>query len=167
MTNIAVHTGAWVLVADGRRALFLYNHGDPDLIDLRVIEARVHEIPPTRELGSDAPGRAFPGAASPPGQGMPGAGSAGGRSSVENSDWHELEKEHFAHEIADKINRAAESNEMKEIVIMAPPRVLGELRKELSAKAQSRVRGELDKDFTRHPLPEIEKALARQFTQTS
>jgi protein required for attachment to host cells len=167
MTHIVVHNGAWVLVGDGRRALFLVNHGDPDLLDLRVIEARVHEIPPTRDLGSDAPGRAFPGAGSPPGQGFPGAGGAGGRSSVENSDWHELEKEHFAREIADKINKAAESGEMKEIVIIAPPRVLGELRHELSPKAKGMVKGELDKDLTRHPLLEIEKALARQFNQTS
>ncbi len=150
MTNIAVHNGAWVLIGDGRHALFLYNHGDPDLLDLRVIEAIVEENPPTREQGSDAPGRAFSS-----------VGSV--RSSVENSDWHELEKEHFAREIAEKINKAAESGEMKEIVIVAPPRVLGELRKELSHKAQSKVKGELDKDLTHHPLPEIEKALARHF----
>jgi protein required for attachment to host cells len=154
MTHIAVHNGAWVLVGDGHRALFLENHGDPDLLDLRVIEARVDENPPTREQGSDAPGRSF--------------SSVGkGRSAVEPTDWHELEKEHFAREIATRINKAAESGEMKEFVIVAPPRVLGELRKALSAKAQSKLRGELDKDLTRHPLPEIEKALARQFNQTS
>jgi protein required for attachment to host cells len=150
MTHIVVHKDAWVLVADGRRALFLTNHGDPDLLDLRVIDSMVDDNPPTREQGSDAPGRAF-------------AARGGPRSSVENADWHELEKEHFAREIAGKINRAAENGAMKEIVVVAPPRVLGELRKELSHKAASKVKGELDKDLTRHPLPEIEKALARQF----
>lgn len=151
MTNIAVHNGAWVLVGDGRRALFLYNHGDPDLLDLRVIEARVDDNnPATREQGSDAPGRVF--------------GSRGGpRSAVENTDWHELEKERFADEIAATINKAAESGALKEIVIVAPPRVLGELRKQLTPKAQGKVKGELDKDLTHHPLFEIEKALARQF----
>jgi protein required for attachment to host cells len=156
MTNIAVHNGAWVLVGDGHRALFLENHGDPDLLDLRVIEARVDENPPTREQGTDAPGRAYPG-----------AGGKGGRSAVEPTDWHELEKEHFAREIAERINKAAEAGEMSEIVIVAPPRVLGELRKQLSVKATSKVKGELDKDLTHHPLPEIEKALARQFNPQS
>jgi protein required for attachment to host cells len=52
---------------------------------------------------------------------------------------------------------------LSEIVVIAPPRVLGELRQELSAKAKGKVKGELDKDLTRHPLPEIEKALAREF----
>lgn len=150
MTNIAVHNGAWVLVGDGRKALFLENHGDPDLLDLRVIEARVDENPATREQGSDAPGRAFGTRGAP-------------RSAVENTDWHELEKEHFAASIAERINAAAESGELNEIVIIAPPRVLGDLRHELSVKAKSKVKGEIDKDLTHHPIPEIEKALARQF----
>jgi protein required for attachment to host cells len=147
MTNIAVHNGAWVLVGDGRRALFLENHGDPDLLDLRVIEARVEENPATRDQGTDAPGRAF-------------ASRGGPRSSLETTDWHELEKEHFADRIAETINKAAESGEMKEVVLIAPPRVLGELRKHLSVKAQAKVKGEIDKDLTRHPISEIEKALA-------
>ena len=147
MTNIAVHNGAWVLVGDGRRALFLENHGDPDVLDLRVIEARVEDNPATRDQGTDAPGRAF-------------ASRGGPRSSLETTDWHELEKEHFADRIAETINKAAESGEMKEVVLIAPPRVLGELRKHLSVKAQAKVKGEIDKDLTRHPISEIEKALA-------
>ena len=147
MTNIAVHNGVWVLVGDGRRALFLENHGDPDLLDLRVIEARVEDNPATRDQGTDAPGRAF-------------ASRGGPRSSLETTDWHELEKEHFADRIAETINKAAESGEMKEVVLIAPPRVLGELRKHLSVKAQAKVKGEIDKDLTRHPISEIEKALA-------
>jgi len=146
--TVAVHNGAWVLVGDGRRALFFSNHGDADLLDLRVVETRVDENPPTREQGSDAPGRAFAGA------------GAQARSAMGNVDWHELEEARFARAMADRINAAAESGEMKEIVIVAPPKTLGEIRKELSVKAQGAVAGELHKDLTKHPLPEIEKALA-------
>jgi len=153
MTHIVVHNGAWVLVGDGRRALIFSNHGDADLLDLRVLETRVEENPATRLQGTDAPGRLF-------------ASRGGGRSAVEPTDWHELEKEHFAREMAARINKAAESGEMTEIVIIAPPRVLGEIRKELSPKAQSKVKGELDRDLTHHPLPEIEKALAREFARS-
>ena len=151
MSNIAVHNGAWVLVGDGRRALLLYNHGDPDLLDLRVIDSRVEENPSAHDQGSDAPGRL--------------ASRGGPISSVEITDWHEVEKEHFAREMAERINKAALSGEMKEIVIVAPPKVLGEIRKDLSAAARAKVKGELDRDLTHHPLPEIEKALARQFAQ--
>ena len=128
MTNIAVHNGAWVLVGDGRRALFLQNHGDPDLLDLRVVEARVDENPATRDQGSDAPGRVYGTSGAP-------------RSAVENADWHELEKEHFAKTIAERINIAAEAGELSEIVIIAPPRVLGELRQELSPQGQEQGEG--------------------------
>jgi len=107
----------------------------------------VEENPATRDQGTDAPGRAF-------------ASRGGPRSSLETTDWHELEKEHFADRIAETINKAAESGEMKEVVLIAPPRVLGELRKHLSVKAQAKVKGEIDKDLTRHPISEIEKALA-------
>ncbi len=137
MSAIAVHNGAWVLVGDGRRALFFVNHGDAQVLDLRVIEWRIDDNPATREQGTDAPGRAF-------------SSTTHARSAMGNVDWHEL---------ADRINRAAESGEMKEIVIVAPPKTLGEIRKDLSSKAASKVMGELDKDLTRHPLPEIEKAL--------
>ncbi len=148
MGAIAVHNGAWVLIGDGRRALFFSNHGDAEILDLRVIETRIDQNPATRDQGSDAPGRAFA------------AAGAHARSSVGNVDWHELEEERFARAMAERINAAAESGEMKEIVIVAPPKTLGEIRKDLSVKAQGKVAGELHKDLTKHPLPEIEKALA-------
>lgn len=150
MSNISVHNGAWVVVGDGSRVLFLYNHGDPDLLDLRVIEARVDVNPSTHDQGTDAPGRAFA------------SNGHGARSSVENTDWHQLEKEHFAREIAARVNAAAEAGEMTALIVVAPPRVLGDLRKELSTKAQGILKGELDKDLTHHTLSDIEKALARR-----
>lgn len=150
MSAIAVHNGAWVLVGDGRRALFFSNHGDAEILDLRVIETRIDDNPATRAQGSDAPGRSYASA------------GAHARSAVENVDWHELEEERFARAMAERINSAAESGEMKEIVIVAPPKTLGEIRKDLTPKAHSKVAGELDKDLTKHPLAEIEKALARK-----
>ena len=148
MSEFSVGNGAWVLVGDGRRALFFQNHGDAELLDLRVVETRIDENPATRDLGSDKPGRSF-------------ASKGGVRSAVEDADWHELEEERFARAMADRINQAAESGELNAIAIVAPPKALGEIRKELSVKAQSKVVGELAKDLTRHPLKDIEKALTR------
>lgn len=148
MSEFSVGNGAWVLVGDGRRALFFQNHGDAELLDLRVIETRIDENPATREQGTDKPGRSF-------------ASKGGVRSAVEDADWHELEEERFARAMAGRINQAAESGELNAIAIVAPPRALGEIRKELSTKAQGKVVGELAKDLTRHPLKDIEKALTR------
>lgn len=149
MSEFSVSNGAWVLVGDGRRALFFQNHGDAELLDLRVVETRIDDNPSTREQGTDKPGRSF-------------TSFSPGRSAVENTNWHELEEERFARAMAERINKAAESGELSEIVIVAPPRALGEIRKELSSKAQGKVVGELAKDLTRHPLKEIEQALARR-----
>ncbi len=148
MSEFSVGNGAWVLVGDGRRALFFQNHGDAELLDLRVIETRIDDNPPTHEQGTDRPGRSF-------------TSFSPGRSAVQNVDWHELEEERFARAMADRINQAAESGELNAIAIVAPPRALGEIRKELSVKAQGKVVGELAKDLTRHPLKDIEKALTR------
>ncbi|PWB91968.1 host attachment protein [Methylocystis sp. MitZ-2018] len=148
MSEFSVGNGAWVLVGDGRRALFFQNHGDAELLDLRVVETRVDDNPPTHEQGTDRPGRSF-------------TSFSPGRSAMQNTDWHELEEERFARAMADRINQAAESGELDAIAIVAPPKALGEIRKELSVKAQSKVVGELAKDLTRHPLKDIEKALTR------
>ena len=148
MSEFSVGNGAWVLVGDGRRALFFQNHGDAELLDLRVVETRIDVNPATHEQGSDRPGRSF-------------ASKGGVRSAVEDADWHELEEERFARAMADRINHAAELGELNAIAIIAPPKALGEIRKELSVKAQSKVVGELAKDLTRHPLKDIEKALTR------
>ncbi|ULO22771.1 host attachment family protein [Methylocystis sp. SB2] len=148
MSEFSVGNGAWVLVGDGRRALFFQNHGDAELLDLRVVETRVDDNPPTHEQGTDRPGRSF-------------TSFSPGRSAMQNTDWHELEEERFARAMADRINQAAESGELDAIAIIAPPKALGEIRKELSVKAQSKVVGELAKDLTRHPLKDIEKALTR------
>jgi len=85
---------------------------------------------------------------------------AGVRSARDNNDWHEVEEERFARHMAQKINQEAESGALPEIVIIAPPRTLGETRKELSIKAQSKISGEIAKDLTRHPVSDIEKSLA-------
>jgi protein required for attachment to host cells len=146
MNNVVVHNGAWVLVGDGRKALFFINKGSRDLLDLRVVETRIDENPATRDQGTDRPGRAF-------------ASVGGARSAVGDTDWHEVEEERFARAIAERINAGAEANEFSEIVIVAPPKTLGEIRKDLSKKAQGKVAGELGKDLTRHPLADIEKAL--------
>ena len=79
--------GDWVLVADAGKALFLVNKGDevhPHLVVRRKTE---HENPADSEQGTDKPGR------------MPDTG-VGQRSALQETDWHELEKDRFADDLA-------------------------------------------------------------------
>ncbi|TPG43645.1 host attachment protein [Sphingomonas koreensis] len=137
---------AFVVVADGRKMLFLRNDGDaeyPNLIVERVLE---QDNPATRDQGTDAPGSS-----------SSSVGSA--RSSFEQTDFHQVEEDRFAAETADRLKKRALNNDFESLIIVAPPRTLGELRKHYHKEVSSRLIGELDKDLTGHPVNEIEAAL--------
>jgi len=147
MNLVRIHNKAWVLVGDGRKALFLRNEGDADLLDLRRASVRLDDNPPTREQGSDAPGRA--------------QGGGGPRSAVETTDWHDLAEHRFAGGVAAEIDEAVRSGACKEIILVAPPKVLGDLRKSLHGETLKHVKGEVAKDLTHHRIGDIEQILGK------
>ena len=81
------------------------------------------------------------------------------RSSVEPTDFHQIEEDRFAAEAADLLKRRALANDFESLIVVAPPRTLGELRKHYHKEVSERLKGEIDKDLTGHPIPEIEQAL--------
>lgn len=143
---VFLKTGAWALIADGRKALFLRNSGDTKDYDLRVVWHRTMDNPATREQGADRPGRSAP---------VPGV--RGG--SLEATDWHQIAEDRFAAEVADILNKAAADGAFEEVVIVAPPKVLSELRDHLSAKTARLVIAEIPKTLTDHPVEKIERIL--------
>jgi protein required for attachment to host cells len=145
MSHLKIKHGDWVFVGDGHKALLLRNDGDPGLLDLRRVEVREDNNPPSREQGSDGPGRS--------------GVNIGPRSAIDTTDWHSLEEERFAAAVAQRLNGAAEEGQFERIVIVAPPKVLGELRREFSKKLQGKILAEIDKDLTHHTFPEIAKVL--------
>lgn len=146
MAQLRVGNGDWVLIGDGKKALLLHNEGDADLLNLRRLSVRTQESAPTAEQGSDRPGRSF-------------SSTTPGRSSYETTDWHELDETQFAVRVADEINRAAHAHQFKRLIVVAPPKILGELRREFSGEAQKKIAAEINKDLTKHSLSEIEKLL--------
>jgi len=163
---------AFVLVADGRKMLFFRNEGDADLLSLQVEAAEEHPNPADRDQKSDAAGRA---SSTQSGAGAPavaqggsnqsmgrggGAQFAQSRSSVGQTDYHQQEEDRFAAEVAEMLKRRALANQFDALIVVAPPKTLGELRKHYHKEVSNRLRGELAKDLTGHPVPDIEKALA-------
>lgn len=135
-----------VLVADGRKMLFLRNEGDAEFPNLVVEKAQEQDNPATREQATDSAGRA----SSPQG---------GVQSSVEPTDFHQIEEDRFAADAADFLKTGALKNTYDSLIVVAPPKTLGELRKHYHKEVVSRLKGELDKDLTGHPIKDIEKAL--------
>ena len=155
MTAIKIPHGAWLLVGDGQKALIFRNEGDEEQAKLEVERVLEHDDPPTREQGTDAPGRFNrPGIG-----GSPGAGTQTVRHSVQNTDWHRLEKDRFAAELAERLYKAAHRNEFDKLVVVAPPHILGELRKQFHKEVQDRIIAEIDKDLTNQPPYKIEQVL--------
>ena len=135
-----------VLVADGRKMLFLRNEGDTEFPNLVVEKAQEQDNPATRDQATDSAGRA----SSPQG---------GVQSSVEPTDFHQIEEDRFAADAADFLKTGALKNAYDSLIVVAPPKTLGELRKHYHKEVTSRLKGELDKDLTGHPIKDIEKAL--------
>ncbi|MBN9059193.1 MULTISPECIES: host attachment family protein [Kaistia] len=148
MPDFLIHHNALVLVGDGRKALFLRNRGTPQALDLVVEEILDgSDNPPTREQGTDRPGRV-----------MQSAGFS--RSSVEQTDWHLLEEQKFAGTIAEALYKAAMANSFSELVIVAPPKTLGTLRQSFHKQVSDRIQGEMTKTLTSAPIDEISRLLA-------
>lgn len=137
----------WVLVADGEKALFLKNEGTAVEPDLSVVHEVLEPNPPTNAQGSDRPGR-FNDGPSPH------------KSAMEETDWHRVAKERFAGEIATRLYDHAHRGDFDELVVIAPPLVLGELRKQYHKEVGVRVVAEVSKTLTNWPIPKIVKALA-------
>ena len=138
--------GTWVLVADGEKALILENHGDDEHPNLQVRRKEEQENPPTREQAANRRGRM--------------SDSQGNKSAFEDTDWHELQKERFASDIADMLYERAHKGLFKSIVLVAAPNILGELRKELHQEVTDKVIAEIPKTLTGMPLNEIEARVA-------
>ena len=139
--------GTWVLIADGEKALFLENIGDAQDMHLEVLRKEEQENPETSEQGTDKPGRFND-------------GPSVQRSAVQETDWHALEKQRFAKDLAQILYKAAHANKFDKIVLVAAPKVLGDLRAELYVEVSDRVIAEISKTVTNEPLIEIERMLA-------
>lgn len=146
MDKVRLKHGLWVVVADGEKALFLENIGDATYPNLRVVKEMENDNPPAREQGSDRPGRFND-------------GPSVHRSAVDDTDWHRIGKERFADDIAARLYRMAHRGDFKEVILVAPPLVLGEMRKKLHKEVEARVVAEFPKTLTNHPITEVEALL--------
>ncbi len=148
MEKSSIPHNALVLVGDGERAVFFRNSGtimNPSLALESVFE---QSNPPSREQGTDGP---------------PHGGAAGiraPRSSIEPTDWHQIGEDRFAREIADKLYDLAHRRTFQCLLIVAPPKVLGRLRKSMHKEVLDRVEAEIPKELAASSVRAIQQELA-------
>jgi protein required for attachment to host cells len=148
MSQVPIPRGTLIVVGDGSRVLFFRNVGTAFKPKLAVENVFEQENPPTREQGTDKPGVSTVRPGTVP------------RFSVEQTDWHQIAEDRFASEIADTLYRLVHEGRADKLVIVAPPKALGVLRKNLHKEVEARLRAVIDKDWTPHTPQEIEELLA-------
>lgn len=143
---MAIPHGALVLVADGKKVLWLRNHGDSGMIDLRTESHDERSDPMDRDLKTDAPGTQ--------------ASSVGhGRDTMEETNFHQQAEDRWIRDAAEEVNRRALKNDFDSLVVIVPPKALGQFRKKLHKEAERRIVLTVNKEMTDRPIPDIEELL--------
>ena len=126
----------WILIADGAQARILVNEGPGT--GLKPLAGAEYEADhrPSREIGTERPGRTHQS-----------IGDGTRHALAPRVDWHEFEKHLFAKEMAALLDKACERRAYYSLVLVAPPRALGELRAALGKNALAKVTAELGKDL--------------------
>ncbi len=142
-----IDSGAWVVVCDGAKALVLQNAGNRKTPSLKTKEVYEQDDPKTSDIGTNKPGRSF-------------NSMSNGRSAMEQTDWHDQSEQRFLAKLAVRLDKAILGGEMPSLIVVAPPRAIGVLRKEFSKHVRQAITGEVEKDYVKMPIDEITRHLA-------
>ena len=140
-----LENGTWVLVLDGAKALILENYGDAQAPNLRLVRKDENAASDSRGESTTGPSH---------------AGEAPKRPDAH--EFHATTETGFAEEMAAWLYKAAHRNRFAQLVIVAPPKVLGTLRQSLHKEVASRVVAEVPKTLTSHPVDQIERIVAEE-----
>ena len=139
----------WILVADGSQARLFCNDGPGRGVAPLSDDLLTGCNLAGREIMSDRPGRTFDSV----GQGR--------HAKEPRTDPREVEKRRFAHTLAAMLEDGLKQGRFDCLVLVAPPKALGQLRDQLSKSLRDRVSAELAKDLMQTPLHELPEHLGR------
>lgn len=133
----------WILIADGSRAKILEKYNNT----LHNIELTYHseEVSFEKDKGHHRPGIVTPSVVHAK------------HSFPPHEEWGIFERHEFAIKIATILNQ--NNDKFDELVLIAPPKVLGDLRKYLNKHSLDKLINEINKDYTHTPIKEIENIL--------
>ncbi len=143
----------WVLVADSSRArIFTATSAIASLEEIETLahpEGRLHE----QDITSDLPGRSF----DSHGQGRHAMGAK-----VEPKQQEQIA---FARRLCDRIERARDQGDYKQLILVTTPALLGLLRKQMSSDTAKRVTHEVVKNITQLSAEQIRQHLPERLPQ--
>lgn len=137
----------WLVVADNSKARIFSvdSRMGPieEIENIEHVEARLHE----QDMTSDLPGRSN------------GKGGAGGHAYQDEVSPKEQESINFARKIATELDSARKDGKFKQVMLVAAPGFLGNLRNQLTAQTQKLTCFELAKNMSSLSAKEIRKLL--------
>jgi protein required for attachment to host cells len=137
----------WVLIADASRARVFEHNRSLRSLTLAFEDDRPELRDRSLTRDSDRPGRT--------------QDSAGeGRHGLEpHTSIDDRVREQFSRELVERLQSAANEQRFGQLLLVAPPSMLGAIRKHLGENLRERVIAEIDKDLTRIPAHELPEHL--------
>lgn len=144
-----IYKNTLVVVADSEKALFMRNLTDNENPNFDVTDTETQDNPSDIEQSANRPGRMSDGGPGP-------------KSAFDDTDWHELAKDRFASDLADRLYDEAIAGKYERLVLVASPQVLGVVRDEMHMEVSKRLVADIDKTLTNHPVEEIERIVKKE-----
>jgi protein required for attachment to host cells len=139
----------WIVAADASRARVLQVAGPKRLVEVDNLlnpDGRLHN----REINTDAAGR------------FAGPDRPGGHSSDDENRSVDQRDELFAKRLGDYLDKARTDHRYDELVLVAPPKFLGMMRKSLGKEVEKLVAHEVPKDLSWFNHRDVESYFARE-----
>lgn len=144
MVDFLISSGALVLVADGRRALFMRNVGTAPSVRMEVADVmEAAANPANREHGTGPADRVVY------------QSGVRGTSTVETPDYHSRAENDFLVRVMSALDIQVRQNNVRAVVLVAPPRALATLKEIITPLVKSVLKGEVDKDLVNEPIEKI------------
>ena len=132
------HRVTWIVLADGEHARFVTAGPEAHFHTFERLDSPTAHLRAS-ELGTDAPGRSFESA------------DVARHAIAPKHDPHEEAKARFADSIAALLNAAAAERRFDRLVLVAPGRVMHEIREHLSPAAVQLLAASFTKDLLKTP----------------
>jgi protein required for attachment to host cells len=132
----------WILIADGATAKVFEHHGPGK--GLHAVDDLMFAQTPLKagEIMADRPGRSF-------------QSFSNGRSAMESPDPVAVRERRFVETVAEELERKHQQRAFDQLIVVAAPTALGDLRPALSKGLRDTIVAELPKDLTNLPTAQL------------
>lgn len=142
------HKKTWVLVADGTRAR-IFEKNFKSLNNVMGQDFVADNLQDS-EIYMDKPGRSYE------------SKSFARHAYQPRTDWHEYQKQLFAKEICTILEKASANAEFDELIIISPPKMLGDIRGYLGKQILPKITAEIPKDISKLSEHDLMNYLERE-----